>query len=330
MTAAKTIVDIARELGLSKTTVADALKGTGRVAPATRERVRQLADASGYRPNKSARQLRTQASETIGLYIGADVRNMPFYMPFTFGALEEAAAHGFDMTLVTHPPGGAHGQLAGAVVIDALPDDPVLQGVLGMAVPVVSAGRLMAARTKAAGLVEIDYAATTTRAFDLLASLGSASPVLFAPLKRDPFAWCELIVDGYTKWCENRGIKPLTLRLSPYASNVELEKVLDTALDRTETDGLFFAWQDVADRAQAMLVHKLKGSRVLKTGCLVDSYLEDAHYPHDVLVDLGAHSFGRDAIRALKLVLDGSGPVRQQHPARVLAPQQLSQTRSEP
>ncbi|MGC7322305.1 LacI family DNA-binding transcriptional regulator, partial [Mycobacteroides abscessus subsp. massiliense] len=39
-----TIVDIAREMGLSKTTVADALGGSGRVSEATREKTRLVAE----------------------------------------------------------------------------------------------------------------------------------------------------------------------------------------------------------------------------------------------------------------------------------------------
>ena len=42
---------VARKLGLSRTTVSDALRGKGRVSPATIQRVRQCAKAVGYQPN---------------------------------------------------------------------------------------------------------------------------------------------------------------------------------------------------------------------------------------------------------------------------------------
>ena len=45
------IRDVAREAGVSVTTVSHALNGKGRLNPETRERVREIADRLGYRPN---------------------------------------------------------------------------------------------------------------------------------------------------------------------------------------------------------------------------------------------------------------------------------------
>lgn len=48
---APTVRTIAKALGLSRTTVSDALRGTGRVDPDTAERVTRYAERVGYRPN---------------------------------------------------------------------------------------------------------------------------------------------------------------------------------------------------------------------------------------------------------------------------------------
>lgn len=48
---APSINTLARTLGLSRTTVSDALRGKGRVSPVTVRKVRQAANAIGYRPN---------------------------------------------------------------------------------------------------------------------------------------------------------------------------------------------------------------------------------------------------------------------------------------
>lgn len=48
---APSINTLARTLGLSRTTISDALRGKGRVSPLTIQRVRQAATAAGYRPN---------------------------------------------------------------------------------------------------------------------------------------------------------------------------------------------------------------------------------------------------------------------------------------
>ena len=52
-----TIDDIARELGVSKTTVSRAISGKGRISAATRERVQAYIEKHNYKPNASAKSL---------------------------------------------------------------------------------------------------------------------------------------------------------------------------------------------------------------------------------------------------------------------------------
>jgi LacI family transcriptional regulator len=58
---------IAREVGVSKTTVFRALHNKGRIHPQTRQRILDVASRLGYRPNLVARSLRLQKTSTIGL-----------------------------------------------------------------------------------------------------------------------------------------------------------------------------------------------------------------------------------------------------------------------
>ncbi|ETK30686.1 LacI family DNA-binding transcriptional regulator [Microbispora sp. ATCC PTA-5024] len=60
---------VAAASGVSLSTASRALSGSGRVSAATRERVRQVAEELGYRPNALARGLRTNHSRLIGLVI---------------------------------------------------------------------------------------------------------------------------------------------------------------------------------------------------------------------------------------------------------------------
>lgn len=62
--------DVAAEAGVSATTASYILNGRGaqmRIAPETEARVRAAAARLGYRPNRSARSLRTRRTATIGL-----------------------------------------------------------------------------------------------------------------------------------------------------------------------------------------------------------------------------------------------------------------------
>ncbi|MFC6673731.1 LacI family DNA-binding transcriptional regulator [Marinobacterium aestuariivivens] len=68
-----TIADVAREAGVSRTTVSHALNDRGQVDPKTRARVKQIARDLGYRPNLRAQRLRTGKANSIAL-----VSSMPF------------------------------------------------------------------------------------------------------------------------------------------------------------------------------------------------------------------------------------------------------------
>ncbi|HEY3398809.1 MAG TPA: LacI family DNA-binding transcriptional regulator [Armatimonadota bacterium] len=61
------VKDIARLAGVSPTTVYYALRGGGTLSPHTRERIQQMADELGYRPNHLARSLRTRRTGMIGV-----------------------------------------------------------------------------------------------------------------------------------------------------------------------------------------------------------------------------------------------------------------------
>lgn len=62
-----TIHDVARQAGVSTSTVSRSLSGGSRVSEATRERVRVIADELGFRPSRSAQALRSSRTRTIGL-----------------------------------------------------------------------------------------------------------------------------------------------------------------------------------------------------------------------------------------------------------------------
>jgi LacI family transcriptional regulator len=72
-----TVADVAKRAGVSVSTAARVLAGSGYAAEETRRLVTQAARELGYVPNQIARSLRTNRTRTVGLLIG-DVEN-PFY-----------------------------------------------------------------------------------------------------------------------------------------------------------------------------------------------------------------------------------------------------------
>lgn len=83
-----TIYDIAREAGVSSSTVSRVLTGNANVRPEKKERVLRLIEKYNFKPNALARGLADTRSKVIGL-LTADVRN-PYYAEL-FVACEIAA-----------------------------------------------------------------------------------------------------------------------------------------------------------------------------------------------------------------------------------------------
>ena len=72
-----TILDIAREAGVSKSTVSLVLQGSGLIRPETVDRVRKAIEDVGYVYNRGAANLRKAQSNVVGMVIN-DLSN-PFY-----------------------------------------------------------------------------------------------------------------------------------------------------------------------------------------------------------------------------------------------------------
>ena len=72
-----TIKDIAREAGVSVSTVSRAINNSGRIDAQTKERIEQIIKTLGYSPNTAAQSLKTQRTRNIVLIV-PDITN-PFY-----------------------------------------------------------------------------------------------------------------------------------------------------------------------------------------------------------------------------------------------------------
>ena len=103
-----TIRDVAKQLNLSITTVSRALDGYPDVSEATRQRVLQAAHELGYLPNRAARQLRRQRTDTIGYILPSSSARFsdPFFAEFISCLADEAAQNGYDLLVSSAQAGG--------------------------------------------------------------------------------------------------------------------------------------------------------------------------------------------------------------------------------
>jgi len=91
------MAQVAREAGVSTTTVSHVLNGTRRVNETTLERVHAAIERTGYRPNSIARALAGARTQSIGLAISG-ISN-PYFMDVIAAIEAEAAKHGHTLLL---------------------------------------------------------------------------------------------------------------------------------------------------------------------------------------------------------------------------------------
>lgn len=94
-----TIDDVARALGISKTTVSRAISGKGRVGDDTRLRVLEYIEEHNYRPNLMARALAQQKTYNIGVIWPDDYNavDLPFFQRCMIGMSEVTSGYGYDI-----------------------------------------------------------------------------------------------------------------------------------------------------------------------------------------------------------------------------------------
>jgi DNA-binding LacI/PurR family transcriptional regulator len=211
MTTRVSIRDVAREAGVSVTTVSHALNGKGRLNPETRRRVREVADRLGYRPNPAARSL---VSGRTGL-----IAAMPSLPPglgfgFTdFGFFSEliTAATGVaidrEQALVVAPPGASwflwdRVPLDGVIVIEPFIGEPALPDLRRRGVPFVTIGSDAEAGNHDA-VVRADDHDGTLRMLDHLADACGGQVAMLAPPPVNAFT--RDCAEMYRRWCARAG-----------------------------------------------------------------------------------------------------------------------------
>jgi DNA-binding LacI/PurR family transcriptional regulator len=167
-----TLQDIADVVGVHRMTVSDALNGTGSVAPATREQVRQVARELKYIPNFAARALSTGRTGIIAIVSGPI--NEPYYGNMVHLLEKHINAAGFQLMLIrtSHEVKdlvNATGNVAvdGAIAVDMFGLVKEFQS--HPAIPCVSIGTLESSLVDA---VLLDLSASVEEALEIMLKAG--------------------------------------------------------------------------------------------------------------------------------------------------------------
>ena len=200
-----TIKELAQSLGLSITTVSRALDDYTDVSVATRQRVREAAEVSGYRPNAAARRLRRGLAEVVTVVLPTDHGRFdePLYIELLAAIGPHFAKAGYDVTLLAAPPGDeelktyrriVEGRRAdGIIVVRARRDDARIRYLLSTDMPFVVMGRSEIKGTYA--LLDGDgkqaFRTATRHMLDLgherIIHLAAPSAFTFATLRREGY-----------------------------------------------------------------------------------------------------------------------------------------------
>ena len=210
-----TSTDVARLAGVSRTTVSFVLneRDDMAISAATRNRVLDAANALGYQPNASARQLAGGASLTIGLVLRQEPAQVASdaLLPQTVQGLGDAA-RGADYQVLVESlpptPGGYRRLLHsrrvdGLIISGPLADDVELRRVFEDGFPIVLQGHVT---TLDAPSVDVDNVAGAEAAVSHLIECGHKSIAMItnAPLT---YTSASERLDGYRLALQEAGIE---------------------------------------------------------------------------------------------------------------------------
>ena len=245
--------DVAREAGVSRTTVSFVLNNTpGKSIPeATRQRVLDAALQLGYTPNEDARRLARMRTATIGLFICHS--QFVYSDAFITRALEgmSQAVNRYRVRLVVHPVSlreASYIRLArqtnasGIVLINTHAEDPALAELAESGFPAVSMDYLEDSSIDQV-YVDNELAAremvehVLSQGHRRIAMIAHAPPVFFASRKR---------LDGYRGALEAEGLEaePSLIRHADFTEQsgfTQMRELLRNAPDLTAV----FAGNDV-------------------------------------------------------------------------------------
>ena len=315
-----TIKDVAAAAGVSPTTVSHALSGKGRLPESTRRRIAAVAEELGYRPNAAARNLVSGKSGLLGIVVSSSEDN-PFglgdfdYFIQLLSAATGAAVEWGRALVVEGLRSGqdAFGQvdLDGAIVVDPVSDDLLLDALDAAGVPVVTTGR----RDGPPGAgrpdcwVDNDHYGATESVLDHLVGQGArrVGLVTTAPVT----SFVRDAVAGYEDWCAQHGQKPLIATVEGPINEGSGSRAAGELLDLPEPPDAIYATLDqlalgalLAARERSLDVP----GQLMVAGC-TDSHASAWADPPLTAVTLNPEEIGRSAVASLIGLIEGGEEV---------------------
>jgi DNA-binding LacI/PurR family transcriptional regulator len=327
------IKDVAREAGVSVTTVSHALNDKGRLNPETRERVREVARRLGYAPNPAARSLVSGRTGLVAMMAslprepGLELADFGYFTSLIGAATGVVVAR--DRALVVSPPATSgfiwdHVPIDGVIVIDPLVDEPALPALRRRQLPFVTISPDPGGSQRDAVVASEDLEATRAM-LDHLAERGARRIGLLtiAPIN----AFLRHTHEAYRRWCDAAGQPAIeeVVELADVQRSQEgaLRDGVDRIVDRSDPpDALYVPLEIVGVAVERLLLAKgvdVPGALLL--GTTYDAGRVETAEPPITTISWDYDEVGRRAASLLLDIIDGtrSAPCLELVPGRVVA-----------
>jgi len=182
-----TIGDVAREAGVSRSTVSYALSGKRSISSETRDRIEKAITSLGFTVNAGARALATSQTMVLGLLLQFHEDEFaPAMLQYVLPISDSAREHGYDILMVTESDGPtalrritSSGMVDGVVLLDVIHDDPRLPVLRAAQQP----GTLVGLPGEPEGLdvFDLDFGEAARMLVDHLHALGHREIILVTP-----------------------------------------------------------------------------------------------------------------------------------------------------
>ncbi|KAB1641150.1 LacI family DNA-binding transcriptional regulator [Gulosibacter chungangensis] len=300
---AVTLQDVADRAGVSRSAASFALTNRGRVSEATRQRVKDAAAELGYRPNRAARNLRTQRTGVIGLCLppGSTIRE--YYMDLAFGAVDAAREEGLLVAIISGEyPASTLLDFDGLLVLDPQLDDRMLKAAEKTGIPVVTGERPLQYSTAVRGTVHGNHEQTFPMLLDHLETQGAKIPALIAPVGSTD--WASSARAAYFAWCEARGLEPRIYETSFPGTAEEVSALATELVDDRSIDAIISMTDGTVIEVltAAMAAGREPGRDLLIAGAADSSILQYTE-PQITSLDLRPRDFGAACVRLLRRVI---------------------------
>lgn len=243
-----TMTDIAREAGVSLSTVSYALSGKRPISAETRERIQSAIVRLEYHPAASARALALKRTSLLGVAVPQrEAVDAHVIMEFVSSFLSAAHERDFDILLVTAEDHERtlrvvdEGKVDALIVMDLVEDDPRIPSLAKLTRPVVLIG--YPSETGGLPCVDFDFLAAAEGAVHEMHSRGSQRiAMIAAPASREgrTTTYARRARLGYTLACQ-------ALRIP--------ERIIELPADPDEVAGFTEAEILAGDQFDGLLIH---------------------------------------------------------------------------